>query len=355
MNRKTAPAILADSMTVEQIELKGFSRSVAELEWLMLILVLLYLFAPGMVVDDRPAVVAAMVCFAAFVIAFRYLNFFTEETRWKIAVETWVMIAFVTWVLWHTGKTESPLLNLYLLVIITSGLTLGKVTTLLEFGLIFATYVYMGELVAIGDSASPMHDLVRSMVHFAPLLLVAYLTTMLASDLHFARSMFKMLSEVDEMTGLLNRRAFGKLLARERLKSSRYQRPLSILLIDADVLKNVNDNHGHEAGDRLIKAIAATVKASLRESDVLARYGGDEFIVLLPETGPAQAREAAERIRKAVERMRFDVHRTRIPVTVSIGLASAPDADGGDEELIDKADRALYRSKQEGRNRVTGY
>lgn len=345
--------VMAD-LSIEQVELKGFSRSVAELEWLLLILVLLYFVAPGTVVHDRQGVILAMVGFAVFVFAFRYLNFYTRETRWKLAIETWVMIGFITWVLWNTGGVDSALLNLYLLVIITSGLTLGKVTTLLEFALITSCYLYMGYPVYSGSSFT-IEAFTDLMSKFSPFLLVAYLTTMLSADLHFAKRMFKMLAETDELTGLLNVRAFGKVVERELSKSVRYSHPFAVLMIDADELKSINDRFGHEAGNRLIQMVARTIGDCLRSSDVLARYGGDEFVVLLPETDRFQAREAGERIRAAVQNASFDAGGKRIATTVSVGIASFPNDGATIAEITEHADRAMYQSKNAGRNSVSLY
>src|SRR5437762_11941010 len=119
-------------VSIEQEELRGISRTVAEIHWLLLILILLYLIFGGVAKESEPAISSSLFFYAALVIAFRYANFFRTESRWKIAVETWAMIAVVTWALWFTGRLQSPLLNAYLLVVITSALTLGKLTTLVE-------------------------------------------------------------------------------------------------------------------------------------------------------------------------------------------------------------------------------
>jgi len=345
---------LSEQFSIEQVELKGFSRSVAELEWLLLILVLLYFVAPGTYISEKQPVILAMVCFAAFVVAFRYLNFYTIESRWKIAIETWVMIGFITWVLLYTGRNESPLLNLYLLVIITSGLTLGKLTTLLEFVLITCIYLALG-YPDFDARSFTLADFTQIMINFAPFLLIAYLITMLSADLHFARRMFQHLSETDELTGLLNKRAYAKLSAREMAKAQRYGHPFAVLMADADTLKPVNDEHGHDAGDKLIQTIAETIRLNLRDTDILARYGGDEFVIFLPETTAGQAREIAERIREAVSDIKFMVQKTRIPVSVSIGMACYPDDSNSVDDILDRADRALYASKQGGRDRVTTF
>ncbi len=336
---------------VDQLELKGFSRSFAELEWLLLVLVLIYTVAPGAYIENQWIILKYSLSFAAFVLAFRYMNFYQTETRWKLVMEVWMMTAYITCVLWYTGKVDSPLLNLYLLVIITSGMTLGKLTTLLVLSFIASLYLMMAVATLSSDPVT-LELFSHMMTVFSPYLIIAYLTTMISADLQFSKMMFKHLSETDEMTGLMNRRSFTKVIASEHIKSVRYKHAYAILMIDADGLKMINDEHGHEAGDKMITTLAKTIEACMRETDSLARYGGDEFIVLLPETSKFQAKDAGERIRKAVENTSFDMDGNLIKATISIGVSSYPeDADNFESALI-KADRALYNSKREGRNQV---
>lgn len=337
---------------VDHIELRGFSRSIAELEWLLLILVILYTVIPGNYVVDKWEMLKACVYFAGFVLAFRYLNFYETEKRWKMAIEIWGMIIFITWTLWYSGGIDSPLLNLYLLVIITSGLTMGKLTTLLILLLITSVYLYLGFPV-FSEYTYSLRNFGRLMTIFSPYLLIAYLTTMLSADLHYARKMFKQLSETDPLTGLNNIRSFHNLVDLEVKKSVRYNQIFSVLMLDADSLKGINDKHGHEAGDRMIKTIGDTIKSCLRESDSLARYGGDEFIALLPQTDLATAGDVGDRIRKAVENTAFDMQGVKISTTLSVGAACFPAQAKSVEDLLRLADRALYQSKQNGRNRVT--
>ncbi len=341
-----------DEDDVEIIELRGFSRSIAELEWLLLILVILYLVTPGTTVENDWLIIKSGLLFGLFVLAFRYLNFFRRETRWKIGIEIWVMIIFITYVLWHTGKIHSPLLNLYLLVIVTSGLTMGKSTTLLILALITSVYIRMGVPVFDADTFS-IEQFGLIMTVFSPYLIIAYLTTMLSADLHFSKSRFKLLSETDEMTGLENIRSFKNTLNIEIMEASRHKHSFSVLMIDADGLKAINDEFGHDAGNMLIKTVANSIKSCLRESDRLARYGGDEFVVLLSKTSSNSALEAGERIRLAVENTSFDSAGNQLRATISIGIASYPEHAVNLEELMSRADRALYRSKEAGRNKVT--
>jgi len=342
------------SNKLDSNELRGFNRSMTELQWLLLILVVLYYFIPTDEITEPESMIAIMVGYAGFVLLFRYVAFRVQETRFKMALETWAMIGFITGILWHTGYIESPLLNLYLLVIVACAITLGRVMTLLEIVMIASCYLYMGFHLYSVDVFRP-ETFTILMAHFSPFLLVAYVTSMLADDIISARKKIMILSHTDELTGLLNLRAFNLLLEKEIARVKRNKQPFTMLMIDVDGLKQVNDHYGHSAGSRLIKTVARAIEGVVRESDILARYGGDEFIVLLPGTGIDSAHLCAERIRTAVSNCSFDVSGRRVSATTSIGIASYPDSAAEAQAVLDKADMALYRSKQNGRNCVTRY
>jgi diguanylate cyclase (GGDEF)-like protein len=343
-----------DSLDYDKEELKGFARSMAELQWLLLILVILYFFIPTRPITDSDSLIITMVSYFAFVMVFRYLVFQARETHWKLAVETWAMIAFISIVLSYTGLVESPLLNLYLLVIIACAITLGKVMTMLEVLLIACCYLYMSYL-SYPDSLFVPETFTMLMAKFSPFLLVAYVTSMLASDILYAKRRITLLSKTDDLTGLLNMRAFNHILEREIARVTRYAQPFTVIMVDVDGLKSVNDRFGHAAGSRLIKTIAQSINESIRNTDVLARYGGDEFVILMTHTSTEDARTAAERIRDAIHNTSFDMRGNRISTTVSVGIASFPESVETAAEILDKADIALYRSKQCGRDRVTYY
>ena len=343
-----------DPPNLEQEELRGISRTVAEIHWLLLILVLLYVIFADPDPQAEAAIEAALFFYAALVMVFRYANFYRRETRWKVAIETWGMIAFITWVLWFTGGLSSPLLATYLLPVITSALTLGKVTTLIEVALIAACEAFLGaslsaerllSLAFVGGFAAQL----------APVLLVAYIVTMFSADIRYGLNRAKLLAETDDLTGLFNTRGFAIAANRLFAGALRYNRPATVLMIDSDNLKTVNDSYGHDAGNRLLRQLARTIQAELRYTDVPGRYGGDEFIVLLPETPPRGAQEVAERIRDAVAISPLSFDGRRLECTVSIGVAGYP-ADGGSlDAVIARADHAMYQAKQQGRNRVMLY
>jgi two-component system cell cycle response regulator len=161
------------------------------------------------------------------------------------------------------------------------------------------------------------------------------------------------LATIDMLTGLLNRRAFLDAIERERSRSVRHAFPMSLLLLDVDHFKNVNDERGHAMGDIVLQGVARVLESVARKSDFVARWGGEEFVLALPQTGEAGARVAAERVRRAVAAASHTVSDKGDPVrvTVSIGIASSP-APWSIDDLVGSADAAMYAAKVRGRNRV---
>ena len=333
-------------------ELRGFTRTIAEIEWLLLILVLLYQVVLTPDEEVASALAMAMFFFSAFVLSFHYANFYRKETHWKLTIETGVMILFITWVLTYTGGAESPLHNLYILVVIAAALTLGKIVTLTEVGLVIACTIWLQYPRDPRDLFSlPYATLLLTRV--TPLLLVAYFTTMLSADIRRAYGNVKQQAETDELTGVLNMRAFATMAERVAHQAERYARPFSVLMIDSDSLKDVNDAHGHEAGNRLLRLAVDCIQRQLRQTDLIARYGGDEFVVLLPETPCSGAAGVAERIRKSIESTPLVTREKQLATTVSIGIAGYPNHGVDFETVLEKADHAMYASKSGGKNRVT--
>lgn len=157
----------------------------------------------------------------------------------------------------------------------------------------------------------------------------------------------------DALTGVRNRRWFMEQAALEFERATRHGRPLAMVLIDVDHFKRVNDDHGHQAGDRLLVEIAQTCAMTLRRTDLLARFGGEEFIVLLPETGQREAVRLAERMRQAVQAgLRDPQHPLQVPVTISLGVVAMSAATPTLDALIRATDQALYDAKRAGRDRV---
>ena len=161
------------------------------------------------------------------------------------------------------------------------------------------------------------------------------------------------LSTTDSLTGLLNRRALSDALQSEIERAQRYGNDLSLILCDIDRFKKINDTHGHATGDGALQAVAASLKRWLRKTDILGRYGGDEFMIILPETAPAGARQIAEKIRSAAAEIALNASGKSLGISLSIGVASCCTAVDTMDSLVKLADAALYKSKHRGRNRVS--
>ena len=162
------------------------------------------------------------------------------------------------------------------------------------------------------------------------------------------------LSTTDGLTGLFNRRALTDILQHEIERAERYVSDLSLLLCDIDKFKSVNDTYGHAAGDKALQAVAESLKIALRKSDILGRYGGDEFMIILPETSLDGAKKLAEKIRGAVNEISLELPmHQRISLSVSVGVASCCAPMENIDTLVKLADTALYTSKHEGRNMVS--
>ncbi len=167
----------------------------------------------------------------------------------------------------------------------------------------------------------------------------------------------KSLAVRDSLTGLYNRRRFDQQLEREVERAKRYNRPLSLVMIDLDHFKSYNDLNGHLAGDKVLVKVARILEDGVRVADTVARYGGDEFVALLPETGGEGALAFGERMRKRVGKVVSSDKSSKATdaLSVCMGIASYPKDARSAKDLIDKADRALYVAKKDGRNRVRPY
>jgi diguanylate cyclase (GGDEF)-like protein len=160
------------------------------------------------------------------------------------------------------------------------------------------------------------------------------------------------LAITDSLTGLYNRRGFDSFGNREVERLHRFGRPLSALMVDVDDFKDVNDHYGHHVGDQVIREVGKRISRNLREVDIIGRFGGDEFCILLPEADLVTARGVAERLRSEIEEQPIEIDGVPIFITISVGVARAlPNAENLDN-ILGKADKALYTAKQHGRNRV---
>lgn len=168
--------------------------------------------------------------------------------------------------------------------------------------------------------------------------------------INFMYSHTRHMSLTDPLTGLYNRRNFDSTLEREFLRSKRYGGDLTLAIIDIDFFKKINDTYGHLCGDYILKEVAYLILDNFRKTDLVFRYGGEEFVAILTETDIKNAKIPMERLRKKIEDSSFEFNGERINVTVSSGVSSNNVETAG--EFLDNADKALYSAKENGRNRV---
>ena len=336
---------LEKTLEIEQAQLRGFARSVAEVEWLLLVLVVLYLFVVSPELARNVEVLGVLGAFTAFVLVFRYARPLGKRTRTKITIEILAMLVFLTAVLAVAGGEKSPLLNLYLLPIVTAALALGKRATALVVALVCLCYPLLATLTAGSIALTP--DLAIAAIGvLAPFILVAFSTTLLAENIHTAKERIRALSDRDELTGLYNMRAFAGLIEREHELAVRTERKYSLLMVDIEHLKTINDTYGHEAGNRAVRLVGEALQRLTRSTDLVARYGGDEFAVYLANADKAAAVEVAQRIRNVVFATTLEVDVKMVRVKANVGAATYPDDGNAVQPVLTAADRMMYKDKE---------
>jgi len=319
----------------------GSTRSI---EILCLVLAALVLLWSHVLAQNAWGPCALLGAFAVAIVLFRARVFFPGSSRTRLNVESWTMLAFITGVLWLSGKAQSPLLNLYLLPVVLSALTLGRLATFLQVAAIVACHLLLSFYTPGSDVASLQYAS-QAVGQLAPLLLVAYMITTLSADITEARERIENLAQVDALTGLFNQRMFNELWQREHAKCAAGG-VYALLMVDVDKLSDINETFGHDAGNSALTLVAQCLQRSIRNSDYAARYGGDEFAVLLPGASVEVAEAVIKRIRHNVYKTTLDLRSRMIRCTVSIGVASYP-KDGRDvRELLSVADRFMYRDKE---------
>jgi len=334
-----------------QQRFRGYDRIMGNVSWLLIALVALatrIMPAP----DHSGFVFLTIFCVMLFVynVNARYGLFSRRYSQFKTFIDLVVFLAFIVAVCWYTGKLTSPFLSLLYLILMAAALTQGRRITYLMAGLAISSYV----LLASADFREINYYLTHILELF-PYMLIAHLGALLADETESARREVERLSLTDDVTGLNNMRNFIMLAAVQEKLAQRYGRKFVICMIDADGLKKINDRYGHLAGTELIRQMGAMFIKAVRSSDICARYGGDEFVIMFNETTKREVTVAVERIIREMAASAFPFEEQMLSSTISAGVAEFPE-DGPDvKTVIAKADQALYVSKRSGKNRLTVY
>ena len=269
-------------------------------------------------------------------------------------VEGSVAITFATLLVVLTGGPNSPFFFVYALIVAGAALVLPPRVAILVTGFAVGGYL-VGVLADPALVPLDSAEVVVVSLNITALVLLAYLAIVIAREQRRSRDAAIRLSTVDALTGLCNRAYLFAALEREIERSARSRRGFCLLMIDLDGLKPINDRYGHFEGDRVLRGVGEVIRHRVRRIDTAARYGGDEFVVLLPETDPDGAYVLAEKIRAGVVELDIESGSQRIRTSLSIGVVAYP-ADGKSiDELMIAADQAMYASKRRGRNRIVGY
>jgi diguanylate cyclase (GGDEF)-like protein len=279
--------------------------------------------------------------------------------RWRgrvtVAIEVVAALALATGLVWLTGGATSPFVFTYHLLVVAAALTMGSRLALLVTAA--ASLTYVGQLLVDGGFTASGVDasvvMLRVAINIGSIWLLAYLAGVYAGSERRVRAKVLELSQTDPLTGLFNRAALFPTLELEVQRTRRSSRGFCVLMIDLDGLKAINDTLGHLRGDEVLRAVGRAINGSIRTVDSAYRYGGDEFLVLLPETEFIGAYVVAEKIREGVEQI-GDSLGNDAATSVSIGLVSHPEDGLSAEELMVAADRAMYQAKSLGKNQISG-
>ncbi|MEM7276542.1 MAG: GGDEF domain-containing protein [Pseudomonadota bacterium] len=328
----------------ERSDLTGFARSIAMVSALMILLAVVHLYFVAPPETSQELYIGLLLLFGGFVLIVRLVPAWRKKIKTRLSIEALAMIFFVTALAILTGGIHSSLLGLYLLPLLVGSIVLGRVVTVLLLVLVFVCH--LGLTLWVAPVTEPQAALiVAALLRFAPVLLVTYLSTLLADNIRTTRRHIMSLAETDELTKLYNMRAFSARLDAFHLSAMQQDAEYGLVMVDVNNLKPINDAYGHEAGNRAIQLVAKAIARCIRSSDIAARYGGDEFVILLPMSSAEDSQKAVRRICNTVYSTTLKVGRKMERVSISTGIAMYP-KDGNDPaDLIVAADKAMYLDK----------
>jgi len=354
--RRAAEAAVVVGMagaTDDGVSTETYDRVVRIVSWVFLLTTTAIVAVTGLWTTNEPAILALLAFSGLFVVVIHDL--LPPETLGpaKFVVEGSVAITVATLLVALTGGYSSPFFFAYPLIVGGAALV---VTPPITVGLAGAATLGYVLAVLAGSTSGSLGQSAAAVVgvNLTALILIAYVAMVIARAQRRTRDAAIRLSTVDSLTGLFNRSFFFAAIEREIARSARSGRGFCLLMMDLDELKGINDRLGHFVGDRVLRGVGEVITQGVRRIDTAARYGGDEFVVLLPETDPTGAFVLAEKIRIGVHAMAIEFPAGAQRPSLSIGVVTYPDDGRSADELIISADGAMYASKRAGKDRVTG-
>jgi diguanylate cyclase (GGDEF)-like protein len=344
----------SDSSMTDGVPTATYDRIVRLVAWLFILGASAVVGVTGLWRDTQPGILVVLALAGLMVLLVHDILPPGVLGRDKFVVEGTVAITLVTVLIILTGQESSPFFFAYPLIVAGAALAVAPWVTLVMAGLASIDYVIA---ITFDRNNVPISGQAMALVglNIVSMLMLAYVASFIAREQRRSRAAAIRMSTIDSLTGLFNRAYFFAAVEREIQRSARSGRRFGLLMMDLDGLKAINDRFGHFQGDQALRAVAQVIRTGVRRIDIAARYGGDEFVVLLPETEPTGAFVVAEKIRIGVAELAVTSASEEIHTSMSIGAVSYPDDGTTADDLLISADRAMYVSKRHGKNRVVGY
>lgn len=343
-----------DSSMTDGVPTATYDRIVRLVAWLFILGASAVVGVTGLWRDTQAGILVVLALAGLMVLLVHDILPAAILGRDKFVVEGTVAITLVTLLIILTGQESSPFFFAYPLIVAGAALAVAPWVTLVMAGLASIDYVIA---ITFDRGNVPLSGQAMALValNIVSMLMLAYVASYIAREQRRSRAAAIRMSTIDSLTGLFNRAYFFAAVEREIQRSARSGRRFGLLMMDLDGLKAINDRFGHFQGDQTLRAVAQVIRTGVRRIDIAARYGGDEFVVLLPETEPTGAFVVAEKIRLGVAELAVTSANEEIHTSMSIGAVSYPDDGTTADDLLISADRAMYVSKRQGKNRVVGY
>jgi diguanylate cyclase (GGDEF)-like protein len=347
-----APDSDGGSASGSGIRLATYDRVVRIVSYAFILVTAIVVAAGGLWPDSAPAIYLLLLVGAGTVFVLHEMAPEVTDVGTFFLTEGAAAVTFFTLLIMLTGGVASPFFFGYFLIVAAAALVTGGSASLVLAAAITASFLG-ALLVTRGGQPYTTEQIVIVASDVMALWLLSYLASAVAGEQRRTRDAALRLSLHDPLTRLYNRTFLFAVIEREIARAGRTNRRFSLLMLDLDGLKPINDRFGHYFGDRMLQAVAVAIRQHIRLIDTAARYGGDEFVVLLPETDTDGAAVVAEKLRRSVAAIRLDAGTDLLRSTASIGVVAFPEDGRTADALTNRADQVMYAAKRAGRDRVS--